>query len=349
MVAPSVSVLTPTFNRAHLLHRAYASLIRQTVRDFEWVVIDDGSADETPALLAHWQAEADFPIIWYRYTKNRGRNAAVNTGLRLLSGAYTVILDSDDALLDDAMEIIAYWRKRTQIDKIDSVYQLVFRLLDSDGNLFGSISRNTETKLPQSVMDISSKYMRYNLGATFDCKSASKTAIIRRFYYMELTDQEHCPERYTSARIANFYRSIFIDHPIAKYILNDNEPRLTDKQKVGIKWPRGNYLQALAILNDDFDYLRHNPKVFLNAARKVNRLGLHIGRSPLRQFGDLGHIRARLLWAMGAPGGLVGYFRDRLRGQRAPKADPDMSAWGPAAPPENPVLHLPPERFGRKD
>ncbi len=66
--------------------------------------------------------------------------------------------------------------------------------------------------------------------------------------------------------------------------------------------------------------------------RKVARLGLHISRSPLRQFQDLGHIRAGLLWAMGMPGGLISYIRDRQREQSAPKVDPHMSAWGPAAP-----------------
>ena len=77
MAKPAISVLTPTYNRAHVLHRVYESLRRQAARDFEWVVVDDGSTDETPALLARWQAEADFPVTWCRYGNNRGRNAAV--------------------------------------------------------------------------------------------------------------------------------------------------------------------------------------------------------------------------------------------------------------------------------
>ena len=62
MMKTAVSVLTPTYNRAYVLHRVYESLNRQKVRDFNWVVVDDGSTDDTPALLARWQAEADFPI-----------------------------------------------------------------------------------------------------------------------------------------------------------------------------------------------------------------------------------------------------------------------------------------------
>ena len=118
-----------------------------------------------------------------------------------------------------------------------------------------------------------------------------------------------------------------------------NEPRLSDNPSRTIKWPRGNYLRALATLNEDMEYLPDNPKAFVNAARKVTRLGLHIGRSPQRQFRDLASARARLLWAAAIPGGLVGYARDRLRGCSAPRADRDIVAWGPAEPPEGPSFH----------
>lgn len=127
MKTPAISILTPTYNRAHVLHRVYESLDRQKTRDFEWVVVDDGSTDDTLALLERWQAEADFPIAWYRYENNRGQNTAVNSGAKLVSGDYTVVLDSDDELLDDALETIAYWRERTGVDADPSVSGLYFR------------------------------------------------------------------------------------------------------------------------------------------------------------------------------------------------------------------------------
>ena len=135
---PAISVLTPTYNRAHTLHRAYESLQRQTARDFEWIVVDDGSTDDTAALLARWQAEADFPVTWYRYENNRERNAAVNTGKRLVSGDYTLILDSDDALLDNSIETINYWRIETGLDAAEAAYALMFRCIDDHGNLVGN-------------------------------------------------------------------------------------------------------------------------------------------------------------------------------------------------------------------
>ena len=347
MIRPAISVLTPTYNRAHVLHRAYESLQRQTVQNFEWVVVDDGSTDDTAVLLSRWQAEVEFPIIWYRYNNNRGRNAAVNIGRSLVSGDYTLILDSDDALLDDAMETIYYWRKKTGIDEIESAYTLMFRCVDDHDNLVGKVGKNGVKKLPREVLQISGRQARYRLQLAFDLITVAKTKVRQEYEFTELTNSEHCPESVTHNTISSVYESVYVDRPIRRYFQNDGEPRLSDGSASGLKWPRGNYLRALATLNDDIGYLRDNPKVFLNAARKVTRLGLHIGRSPRRQFRDLANTRARLLWAAGMPGGLVGYARDRLRGRTAPKADADISAWGPAAPPENAEIHHPPKRSSR--
>ena len=350
MTRPTISILTPIHNRAHVLHRAYDSLNRQKRRDFEWVVVDDGSTDHTSSLLARWQAAAEFPITWCRYSKNRGRNAAVNFGAELVSGDYTMILDSDDELLDNALETIAYWRERTQIDSLSAVSGFAFRCVDEAGTLVGRRKRGRRgrrAELPQETLRKSSKEMRYRAKITFEFLGAIKTPIFREHKFTELTHSEHCPESTTHNQISNRYETIFVDHPVRRYFRNDGEARLSDTPSRTIKWPRGYYLQALFILNDDIDYFWNNPKCFLNAARKVTRLGLHIGRSPRLQLRDLCHARARLLWAVGVPGGLLGYARDRLRGRRAPIADPDISAWGPAAPPENPEFHPPPRRFGR--
>ena len=342
----AVSVLTPTYNRAHVLRRVHDSLQRQSVRDFEWVVVDDGSTDDTPALMARWRAEADFPVTFYRYANNRGQTAALNSGRALVSGHYAFRLDSDDALLDGAMETIAHWRAATGADAKPDVCGLAFRCVDEAGQLVGR-ARGGE-RLPETVVQATNREARYRYGMAFDFVRVMKTGRFREQAFDELTNCENAPPSIYWNRFSDRCETVFVDRPIRRYYRNDGEMRLSDKASgKTVKWPRGNYLRALAILNEDIDWLRHNPKVFLNAARKIARLGLHVGRPLRSQFGDLANGRARLLWAAGMPGGLAGYARDRLRGRRAPKADPDISAWGPAAPPENPELHPPPERFGR--
>jgi len=341
MATPTFSVLTPTFNRAHTLHRVYESLKQQTMCNFEWIVIDDGSTDGTQDLLARWQIDAEFPIMWCHYGNNRGRNAAVNTGMGLVSGEYTLILDSDDALFDDAIETIDHWVKKTKVDKIETVYALLFRCVDQNGKLVGE-------KMPKKTLDLfsfSDNFLlitrnegRYRLGLQFEVLTVQKTRILQEFAFKELTDREHCPEAITQSRICSSYDSIYVNLPLRKYWRFDGNC-LSDGPSSGIKWPRGNYLWALSTLNEDIEHFRYNRKEFFNKARKITRLGLHIGRPLTKQYRDLNNYTARLLWILVMYRALLGYARDCLRGTTIPKAHPNISAWGPADPPEHLELH----------
>ena len=102
-------VFTPTYNRAYILGDLYHSLQRQTCMDFEWLIVDDGSADDTKALVASWQGEENpFPIR-YVYQENGGKCRAINRGLKEANGRLLFTVDSDDYLTDDAIEKVIRW------------------------------------------------------------------------------------------------------------------------------------------------------------------------------------------------------------------------------------------------
>lgn len=104
-----LTVFTPSYNRGHLLDRLYASLQRQSITCFEWIIIDDGSTDNTANIVQQWQKEyTQFPI---RYIKkeNGGKARAINDGVKLAQGKYFFIVDSDDYLADDALESLIKW------------------------------------------------------------------------------------------------------------------------------------------------------------------------------------------------------------------------------------------------
>ena len=104
-----VTVFTPTYNRAYILGDLYHSLQRQTCMDFEWLIVDDGSADDTEALVASWQGEKNpFPIR-YVYQENGGKCRAINRGLKEADGRLFFTVDSDDYLTDDAIEKVIRW------------------------------------------------------------------------------------------------------------------------------------------------------------------------------------------------------------------------------------------------
>ena len=106
-----LTIFTPTYNRAYILGNLYRSLQRQTCHDFEWLVIDDGSADDTRSLVETWSREGNpFPIRYY-YFENCGKPAEINRALDLAAGELFFTVDSDDMLTPDAVEKILLWEK----------------------------------------------------------------------------------------------------------------------------------------------------------------------------------------------------------------------------------------------
>lgn len=96
---PQVSVIIATYNREHFLFEAIKSVLKQTYQDFELIVIDDGSTDNTKTMIAKF----DDSRLYYTYQPNRGRSNARNSGLRLAKGRYIAFLDSDDLYLPEKL------------------------------------------------------------------------------------------------------------------------------------------------------------------------------------------------------------------------------------------------------
>ncbi|WP_208324077.1 glycosyltransferase family 2 protein [Paenisporosarcina antarctica] len=109
---PIITVFTPTYNRAHTLHKCYESLKRQTNKNFIWLIIDDGSIDETQNIVDRWTNECiDFEIK-YIYKINGGMHTAHNLAYEHANTELTMCVDSDDYLADNAVEIILeHWHK----------------------------------------------------------------------------------------------------------------------------------------------------------------------------------------------------------------------------------------------
>ena len=107
-----ISVFTPTYNRAYILGNLYSSLLNQHFDDFEWVIIDDGSTDNTELLVRKWIDENHkFPIYYYKQ-ENRGKCSTINRALDLVHGELFVIVDSDDYLTNDALKKIDQWEEK---------------------------------------------------------------------------------------------------------------------------------------------------------------------------------------------------------------------------------------------
>lgn len=106
-----ITVFTPTYNRAYIMENLYRSLQRQTYHDFEWLIVDDGSTDDTEAVVSKWKQENNaFPIRYYK-KENGGKCRAINYGVDRAEGELFFNVDSDDYLTDDALEKVAMWEE----------------------------------------------------------------------------------------------------------------------------------------------------------------------------------------------------------------------------------------------
>lgn len=107
-----LTIFTPTYNRAHTIERTYHSLCRQSCKEFDWLIIDDGSTDNTASIVKAWVAENKIPIR-YVYKENGGLYTGYNVAYSLIESELCVCVDSDDYMPDDAVEkIYRCWIER---------------------------------------------------------------------------------------------------------------------------------------------------------------------------------------------------------------------------------------------
>lgn len=109
----TITVFTPTYNRAHCLHLCYQSLKRQTLKDFKWLIIDDGSEDGTKEVISKWQGEEKDFKIEYIYKENGGLHTGYNVAIENITTELCICIDSDDYMPDDAIEkILKLWESK---------------------------------------------------------------------------------------------------------------------------------------------------------------------------------------------------------------------------------------------
>ena len=160
-----------TFNRAHVLHRVYDSLREQTFRDFEWLVVDDGSTDGTGALVEAWRAEADFPIR-YRYQENRGKHVACNRAVPEARGRFFLTLDSDDACVPQALERLnRYWEEIPEREQ-PGFSAVTVLCMDEAGRIVGD-------RFPRRITDSDPLEVQYRLKVRGEKWGFQRTAVMR--------------------------------------------------------------------------------------------------------------------------------------------------------------------------
>jgi len=193
-----ITVFTPAYNRAHLLTRLYESLCKQTYKDFEWVIVDDGSTDETKELSqALAEREGTFFPLRYFCQENGGKHRAINHGVTEAQGELFLILDSDDTLPPNALERIAFYYQQI---KDDSAF----------GGVCGYMAHHNGTVIGKGcdipVLDTNSIELRYKYHVEGDMLEVFRTSVLKEIPFPETKDEKFVPEVLVWNRIACKYK-----------------------------------------------------------------------------------------------------------------------------------------------
>lgn len=203
----SLTVFTPTYNREKLLPRLYESLKRQTSRDFTWLIVDDGSTDNTKDLISGFTAE-NIVDIQYIYRENGGKMRAHNDGVKNCKTPYFLCVDSDDYLVDTAVEKL-----------LDVANQK--NILSEGSNLAGIIAHKgkSETSLLSDVnfkegIEKSKLYDLYLKGFKGETTIMFVTDVIEMYPFPEIEGEKYVPEDYVYDKIDAVCEYIVLDEII---------------------------------------------------------------------------------------------------------------------------------------
>ncbi|MBR1884235.1 MAG: glycosyltransferase family 2 protein [Clostridia bacterium] len=200
-----ITVFTPTYNREKLLERLYKSLLRQTSKNFEWLIVDDDSKDGTEAIVKKWQKENNIEIRYFKQNHG-GKHRALNKAFDLAKGRYFFTVDSDDYLVDNSILLIEKWAE--EIDELDSIAAVSGLKVHIDGQVCGG-----ET-LVSGYID-ASDFEREKYGLLGDKAEVYKTDVIKKYKFPEFDNEYFITEDYCYMRIAaDGYKIRWYNEPI---------------------------------------------------------------------------------------------------------------------------------------
>ena len=236
-----ITVLTPTFNRGGGLQSLWDSLQKQTVKDFEWLVVDDGSTDGTKNLITQLQEKSDFPIR-YIYKNNGGKHTALNVGIQTICSELIFIVDSDDCVTDDAVESILKIHKKYRSQ--NNICGYAFLRAFPDGKVNGK-KFDVDEKIG-SYIDV--RVNGDDTGA--DKAEVFKTHCLKEFPFPEYPNEKFLGEDLVWVRMARKYEMVHINKAI--YVGNYLEGGLTNnRRKHNIASPVGCMHRAEEFMESD--------------------------------------------------------------------------------------------------
>lgn len=281
------TIFTATYNRAEYLSRVYNSLKDQTFDDFEWLVVDDGSTDNTEELINSFIAERVLKSIKYiKKGENGGKHTAWRVATDLFNAKYVITLDSDDTLTPHALEIFdKYWRELENSPEYESFWEVKGRVQDEKGQMIG-------TPLPQKVFDSTTEEILYKYKIKGEMEGCRKVNVLQNeakvpdnFLFDNLCS--NFGESIRWVRANKKYKTRYFDEIVRTYFSDADESlcksnkrernikktynnlvlsyyTLLESREAMIRWDKSSYLKSIAVLLYTSFCLRINPTKLIN-------------------------------------------------------------------------------------
>lgn len=192
----SITIFTPTYNRAYTLPKLYESLCRQNCNDFIWLIVDDGSTDGTKALIDNWIAESKIGIKYF-HQENGGKMRALNKGVKECTTPLFLCVDSDDYLTETAVYDILYFWHENYSGEQNVAGMVANRLMVSSSN-----SKPRETvPLPRGIKSCRMRDLGHMYGHCGETSIVFLSTVAKRFPFPEIEGERFITESFVYDRI----------------------------------------------------------------------------------------------------------------------------------------------------
>lgn len=230
---PIFTVFTPVFNRRHTIHRVYESLLSQSLKDFEWLIVDDGSTDNLEEIVNTWVSDKKLEIIYFKQP-NMGKHVAINNAVKLANGRFFLIFDSDDRCKKEALEIFKKEFDSIPAPEVKKFAGIVALAEFPNGQIIGK--KFPKQPLEGGIYQVFSKYR-----ITGDKWNCIRTDIMQEHPFPVYENEKFISEGLIWNRISDKYIFKFINKSLLiQEYLNDGLSKNLLKHK--LRSPQGTLL-----------------------------------------------------------------------------------------------------------
>jgi len=291
------TVFTPTYNRAKTLHGVYQSLRLQTFKDFEWLIVDDGSIDETKKMVTKWQEEAEFPIR-YIWQENKGKYVAFSKGVNEAKGEFFINLDSDDSCVSFTLEKLKYYWDSIEEEKKKMFSGVIGLGMNNKGNLVG-------TKFPENVFDSNHLDIYYKYKIKGDKWGFYKIEILKEFLFPIDKEERFMPEALILNRIALKYKTRYINEKLL--IINYRSDGLSANS---VKTRMDNPNSSVFYYKEFVNMMPVSLKWKIRSLINYSRFSFHAKKGITKQIKGINYVIMKGILILILPIGFYFYLKD---------------------------------------